>query len=360
MVNAVFVAHTAEYGGGELGLARYLASTSRGTAAELIVLGGQGVLLASSRENGVPAISLGREVTTPFGLVPRSLRLWKALRRSSANVVVANDYHSAVLMTLLPKGKKRLVFYMRNGLRQNPGRGIIWIVVTRFLFRRIDVFVANSKWTYSTLPRVLSKKPHFIATPVSGDFASEVDTDVHDRGLVVLTMSRLVPWKGVHVLIAAMKIAQHRGVRGLRLRIVGTGDPEYVELIKNHLSTAEFEWSMDGYTDDIRTPLADADVVACPSIEPEPFGQVIIQGLASGRLVVATDAGGAREILEGCVAGSLVPANDAEALGEELVKLSALGGEERQKRSAAARIRAARFSDAAAVHALDLAIQLSE
>jgi glycosyltransferase involved in cell wall biosynthesis len=57
-----------------------------------------------------------------------------------------------------------------------------------------------------------------------------------------------------------------------------------------------------------------------PSTEPEPYGFAVVEALMSGAPVVATDAGGPREMLALATpeAGRLVPPRDADALADAL------------------------------------------
>ncbi|HUH81774.1 MAG TPA: glycosyltransferase family 4 protein [Solirubrobacteraceae bacterium] len=66
---------------------------------------------------------------------------------------------------------------------------------------------------------------------------------------------------------------------------------------------------------------ADAAIVAVPSLWPEPFGIIGIEGFAAGRPVVASDTGGIGDWLEHQVSGLMVPAGDARALALALTEL---------------------------------------
>jgi glycosyltransferase involved in cell wall biosynthesis len=53
-----------------------------------------------------------------------------------------------------------------------------------------------------------------------------------------------------------------------------------------------------GHVDDVIDIIDAHDVVLHTSILPEPFGQVVVQGMARGRVVVAAGAGGPAETIE--------------------------------------------------------------
>jgi len=58
------------------------------------------------------------------------------------------------------------------------------------------------------------------------------------------------------------------------------------------------------------------------SIIPEPFGQVVIEGMAAGRPVIASAAGGPLEIITDEVDGLLFPSGDVVELAERLRRLA--------------------------------------
>ena len=141
---------------------------------------------------------------------------------------------------------------------------------------------------------------------------------------VILYVGRLVPDKGVHVLIATMKILQERKVKVL-CKVVGSyafGGSKttlYVKsLLKSSPANVQFEDWRSGK--EIAEEYRAADILCCPSIWQEPFGNVNIEAMACGIPVVATRVGGIPEIAaQGGVL--LVEPNSAVELADALQKL---------------------------------------
>lgn len=63
-----------------------------------------------------------------------------------------------------------------------------------------------------------------------------------------------------------------------------------------------------------------ADIVVLPSWYGEAFGRVVLEGLATGRPVIASNVGGVPEILSGEMSRFLVEPNDVEGLAEKLAE----------------------------------------
>jgi glycosyltransferase involved in cell wall biosynthesis len=106
--------------------------------------------------------------------------------------------------------------------------------------------------------------------------------------------------------------------------------------------------------------IADLDCLVLPSTTPEPWGLVLVEALACGVPVVATDAGGPREILAGLPgldAGRLVTPCDPQALVTAIADLlpAATSVELRQGRPALRRGRPPPYPDlfAAVAEGLD-------
>jgi glycosyltransferase involved in cell wall biosynthesis len=91
-----------------------------------------------------------------------------------------------------------------------------------------------------------------------------------------------------------------------------------------------------GEREDVPTLLRAADAVVHTAVDAEPFGRVVVEGMLARRPVIATDAGGVREILRDGVTGLLVPPGDPVALAGAVERVRAFSPAERAARCDAA------------------------
>ena len=159
--------------------------------------------------------------------------------------------------------------------------------------------------------------------PVSGAEAAALRREFgipHGAPLVVC-VARLEPEKGHRTLLQALARVR-AGRPDLRALIVGEGSQrQALEEAARELGIAQAV-QFTGFREDARTAIAAADVFALTS-PAEPFGLVLIEAMALGRPVVATDAGGPREIVVSGETGRLTPPDDPQAVADALSDLIA-------------------------------------
>jgi N-acetylglucosaminyl-diphospho-decaprenol L-rhamnosyltransferase len=157
-----------------------------------------------------------------------------------------------------------------------------------------------------------------------------IDLAAYDRdwGLAeqpeVLLLGALMPWKRPDLALEAVALAA-RSVPQLRLTVAGAPlnaeGEQLLERLRERASQPDLDGRVTfaGQLGDPREALSRAwCLLHCA--EREPFGNVVLQALASGRAVVAPAAGGPAEIVdESC--GRLYPPGDAEAAAAALVEL---------------------------------------
>jgi glycosyltransferase involved in cell wall biosynthesis len=161
------------------------------------------------------------------------------------------------------------------------------------------------------------------------------------RGRVVCA-GRIVAPKGVEVLV--------RAAREVDAEFVVCGDGPRLESVRRLASRlgvqARIEFRGWLAADELARELEAASVVAVPSLWPEPFGLVGIEGFAAARPAVASATGGIGDWLDHGVSGLAVPPGDARALALALEELLSDPQRREQMGAAGSRTVAARFSRA--------------
>ncbi|HUC62532.1 MAG TPA: glycosyltransferase family 4 protein [Alphaproteobacteria bacterium] len=136
---------------------------------------------------------------------------------------------------------------------------------------------------------------------------------------VVMLPGRLTRWKGQRVLIEALA---KLGRGDLRCVLVGSdqGRTGYRRALERRIAALKLGSVVQlvGHCADMPAAYMLSDVVVSASTDPEAFGRVAVEAQAMGRLVIATDHGGARETVVAGETGWLVPPGDADALAKAL------------------------------------------
>ena len=132
-------------------------------------------------------------------------------------------------------------------------------------------------------------------------------------GPVVMFVGRHEPRKGLAVLIDAVRLLGP----DVTVWIAGEG-PETARLRQATASEPRFEWvGMIDEQEKMRRMRA-ADVLCAPSLHGESFGVILLEGLAAGTPVVASDLEGYRHVVRAGIDALMSPAGDASALAEAI------------------------------------------
>lgn len=141
-------------------------------------------------------------------------------------------------------------------------------------------------------------------------------------GRSVLFLGRFdEPRKGMAVLLGALPLLVAR-FPDVEVLIVGRGDnDELSEQAGEFARNLRFLGAVDDATK--ASALRSADVYCAPNTGGESFGIVLVEAMAAGTAVVASDLDAFSRVLDGGAAGRLVPVDDADALADSLIELLA-------------------------------------
>lgn len=267
-------------------------------------------------------------------LVPLQQR--DLVRRFRPHIVVTatKSMNIAARFSLALSGRSRLKWVAREG--NNTGAMIDNESTTSFLralqnfavrtaYRRADRVVAISDGVGRGLSRRFGIDPKRVSTIYNAvDLAAvKVRADEAPPHLpaepFLVAAGRLVPQKGFDILIRAF--AATLAARPLSLVILGDG-PERAALGELARSCGvERRVHFAGFVENPWSYFARSAAFVCSS-RWEGFGNVIIEAMACGVPIVATDCDfGPREIIRQGQSGLLVPVEDAESLGRAVASV---------------------------------------
>lgn len=169
---------------------------------------------------------------------------------------------------------------------------------------------------------------------------------------VILLPARLTRWKGQVFFIEALAGLAVKD----RCQLVCLGDAqgrtEYVSELTSAAEAGGVRLSLPGHARDMATAYAAADVVVCPSLEPEAFGRTAAEAQAMGKPVIASNHGGACEVVVPGETGWLAAPGQARLWGLALIEALGLDEKAADAMAKASRERITeKFSTAALQHA---------
>lgn len=345
-MRVLYANHTGTMSGGELSLLTLLRALP--DDVEPVVACPEGPLARAVAELGIPrralpqadaSLKLGVHTTKAVGAMARAAWLLRSAA-GGADVVHGNSIRAGLLACGLPGAKAPpVVAHIRDCLP--PGR--MADGVSSLIGRRASVVLSNSLYTQRNFakPRVRARL-RVVHNAVDVDRFDPARIDRRrarsalglDGGTLVLAViGQITPWKGQDDAIRALAAIRDRGADA---HLVIVGSAKFVERT-TRFDNRSYERSLHalaessgvrdrvsflGERSDIPEIIRAADVVLVPSWE-EPFGRVVVEGMAMGVPVLATSAGGPPEILTDGVEGRLLPPRQPERWATALEELAA-------------------------------------
>lgn len=346
-VRVVVLDHTAQLGGAELALLRTVAALDPTQVGLDVVLFADGPLVARLRDAGArvhvlpldpriaatdraaagrSALGAARSVAATL---PFAVRLGRLLRRLDPDVVHATSLKADLVgLPAAAIARRPLVWHVHDRIADDYLPGPVARVLRVLARRGPRHVVVNSRATAATLlplPRGWTLAyPGLAPEQVAADPASRTVPAAPVVGLV----GRVSPTKGQREFVEACALLADR-FPDARFRVVGAAlfaEADYEVQVR---ALAEQRGIADRitWTGWVADPVAEVDalsVLVHASPVPEPFGQVVAEGMARGVPVVATAGGGVDEIAvapDGTERALLVAPRDVAALAGAVTRV---------------------------------------
>jgi len=250
------------------------------------------------------------------------LSLARSLRRNRISVAHAFDFYTNIMLIPAARLAGVPVIGSHRQLGDLLSRGKF--KAQYWAFRLCDRVVCNSRASAGTLrrhgfpERKLEIIPNGLTAEAFAEFAPAIP---HKPGIVRIGMIARMNSAGKNhagLLRAAQKLL--RQCSSVEFVLIGEGPLRpAMEKISAELGISERVLFL-GERHDIPAILASLDVSVLTS-SSESLSNVVIESMAAGVPVVATDVGGNRELIKDGQTGSLIPAEDDDKLVEALAAL---------------------------------------
>jgi glycosyltransferase involved in cell wall biosynthesis len=338
-MNILFVDQTAKLSGGELALLDIVTPYKDGSK---VILFEDGPLRAElvKRQVKVEIIipngalnNIRRGSRIPMASITSLVRLARSVAQEAKNFdfIFANSQKAGLISVLAGQLASKPVVWYLHDILNSEHFGKAQLLAARYTARKSTQILVNSKSTKEALQiltgrndnthliyNAFNTKP-FVQTANSQE--NQREALGFDSRPLVGVFGRLSPWKGQDVFLRTL--AMMPAVQGL---IVGSpmfAEDAYAQHLEQEIKTLGLENRVKllGFRSDIPELMKTCDIIAHTSIAPEPFGRVIVEGMLSGRPVVASKSGGPNEIIENGVTGMLYTPGDSQALQSVLSEI---------------------------------------
>ena len=319
------------------------ALAERGVDVKLLALAGRGPFFEEVVARGVPAECLDLRRRTDPGGLRRALAVAAAF---GPHAVVTRGVNAQLVGEAIARRAGAPHVYNEHTPLTPAGRLVPprphQRALVRLVARAVDDVVAVTERQVRPL-EALGYPRGRIEVVANGVFAREVEgvrpsDELPGDGFAVLCVSGLRPEKRVDLFIEAIGAARrdHPAVRGYvagegreRERLEGPARAHGVTLLGGRQDVLE---------------LVAASAAVCLPSEAEAMPMSLLEAMALGRPVIATDVGGTAELIRHGETGYLLPPGDAGALTRAMVELAADAARADELGAAGRRLQRERFS----------------
>lgn len=295
----------------------------------VITLAGFGALRGEIEHAVTACLSLDKKPGKDW---PCHGRLWRALRRLKPDLVQTYNIGTLDLAPVVRLAGVRRLVHAEHGRDATDPRGENprYLRLRRWMAPFIDRYVAVAPDLQQWLTERAGIRRAKVACIANGIDVAAFDlrrgdsvprrrlADFAPAGSVLIGhVARLDKVKDQAGLISAFKLLREQGHADCRLAIAGEG-PQRDALERQVVELGLTESvRLLGNRRDVAELLAECDVFALSSIA-EGMPVTLLEAMAAGLPVVATDVGGVAMVVDAGVTGTLVPAGDPRALAEAL------------------------------------------
>jgi len=329
-LRVVYLDHVARLSGGEIALMRLL-THFEGVKPHMI-LGEDGPLADRLQQLGVSVEVLpiapsardarrdtvglgGTSPATAMHTLVYVARLALRLRSLKPDLVHTNSLKAGVYGSIAARAAGvPVVWHVRDRIADDYIPGAAVRLVRTLIHHLADGVIANSDATLETIPA--ADRPSSWVIPASVEPPPSAPKG-RPHPFTFGMLGRIAPWKGQDLFLRAFAQAFPAGEE--RAVVVGAamfGEKSYEQELRELASALGIVERVEfrGFREDVWPELASFDALVHASVIPEPFGTVVLEGMAAGLAVIAADEGGPASVIANGETGQLFRSRDQDSL----------------------------------------------
>lgn len=213
--------------------------------------------------------------------------------------------------------KKKSVWHIREIIKSKLENKVISFIMNKYA----DLVIANSKSTAEAL-QVNQHKVRIIYNAV--DEKITASSVIHDNFTIGMA-GRINRWKGQKLFVDVAEIVIEK-YPNIVFEIAGEayyGEEYLKKELEEYIEKKNLKDNIKllGQINDMDSFYSHLDIFILPSIQPEPFGLVVIEAMEYGIPVVATNHGGPTEIIKDGIDGYLVSYDNSIEMATRIIEL---------------------------------------
>ena len=351
--NILFLTHVGQPGGAELVMLRLCAAVSDHCRVIHFERGGLETLL---QDNNIQSEVLKMPETLTnlrrdggwknlIQTIPAIISMIGALikKEKQADIIICMSQKSFIMAAITKIfTRKPIIWFMNDLISEDHFSKALIFLMTKVFARFANKIILNSQASYEAWKNAggAIDKAEII---YPGSDISAIDQQLENTDQInhyrqefnqndtpiIGIFGRISHWKGQDIFLKALSNVQN--VQGVIVGGAHFDEDNYLQTLKNFTAENNLQNRVKfiGHINDVPCAMAACDIIVHASTQPEPFGLVIVEAMLTGRPVIVSNAGGAKEIMLDNETGSLTPPSDEEALTLAIQKI--LGDPEKTK-----------------------------
>ncbi|GBD95997.1 MAG TPA: glycosyltransferase family 1 protein [Nitrospirae bacterium] len=299
-------------GGGQRSLYLLIKHLDKERFTPFLIVPGRDELSEEITKSGVKIFVLPFPRIRSFNLfltVSRLINLWRIIKKERIDLIHTESPRETFYAALAGKLCRLPVI-----LHLRVSDSFLWL--DRILFNIADSMIAVSQSAANRFKLIDKKdKIRVVYNGVELDMFRPLTKYEDNEFLRIGYFGRVEKRKGIEVLVRAVSRLSEK----VELIIMGDGDRQYLEELKSLSVNTNVVFK--DYKRDILDDIAAVDVVVLPSFKGEGLSRIIIESMAMGKTVIASDLSANKEALGEDLKEFLFPAGDDLELASIIEKI---------------------------------------